>query len=1023
MVIVADVLVSVIVPVYQVEKYVERCANSIMSQTYKNLEIIFVDDGSSDRSCEIIEELKKSDNRIKIVHHKKNSGLFQARITGVQNASGKYLLFVDSDDCISVDWVRLLVDKAELESADVVLGDFVLLYPDGSKKYHSLDPIRCQDIHLVGDEILDAFMCQSGHFYGWHTCWNKLYSAELWKKILPDLTEFSNRVGKVVMTEDIAFSSAVYTNATRVVNVHNSYYCYYKGNDSSTASTLKWSKLSRDLANVKEVFSFFRKQLEKKGLFSKYENYYNDWLSLYGRIWWEKFDKISAPLVDRAKIRKEILSDFHMDEVSVQEPSDYFLYTQLTDLAPSSTWYDDIKRYIALDWCKVVSFDIFDTLVMRPFFYPTDLFVLLDGPYRTMTSCSSQVLFSKMRVDAEVMAREDLINSGSQNEDITIDDIYAKLGEYFSIPSEVLNEIKALEKKLEIRYCYPRKTGKELFSLAKELGKEVVFISDMYLDEDTVNAILEKCGYYGYNLYLSSSKGVTKFTGHLFSSVIEDMGINNPSTICHIGDNWQSDVTSPSKLGIKAFQLCKTTDMLTNSNPGIYSGDLYRNCMYPKTAFYDSIQGFKSYFGTRCFWAVVANKIFDNPYVSVKKGTDFNQNPFYLGYCALGMHMLAISKWICESEKRSGVKRTIHFVARDGYLPKRFFEVYNSNPDTGIDYLHVSRKALLTADMGSPSDLYSIYYKMNILNVSPNSLVDALSPIFDDSTLKKIKSEIMEIYENPDNKFSDKRSYEEFIKFLIDNHSSQMDFDFKDSRYRKLFSKRVCKGDAIFDVGYGGRTEASLSHFLGFPVNSYYIHTNSDVADQRESKYGFSINLFYNHKPAITGVMREHLMMDMAPSTIGYDFDAEKPIFDDYEIDYPSYIMTKIAQDAAVQFAKDINDLFGSDLDLLYSRSDDLSVPFEHYLHSSAPDDRQIFGNLTFEDNLGEGKVFNAVDFWNNDISRVAKQRNWQLSSSETAQTVYISGEPEFDEKSAPGRIAKKFYNFERLLYRKFLKE
>ncbi|KUE74025.1 hypothetical protein AUQ37_06500 [Candidatus Methanomethylophilus sp. 1R26] len=281
----------------------------------------------------------------------------------------------------------------------------------------------------------------------------------------------------------------------------------------------------------------------------------------------------------------------------------------------------------------------------------------------------------------------------------------------------------------------------------------------------------------------------------------------------------------------------------------------------------------------------------------------------------------------------------------------------------------------------------------------------------------------MEIYENPDNKFSDKRSYEEFIKFLIDNYSSQMDFDFKDSRYRKLFSKRVYKGDAIFDVGYGGRTEASLSHFLGFPVNSYYIHTNSDVADQRESKYGFSINLFYNHKPAITGVMREHLMMDMAPSTIGYDFDAEKPIFDDYEIDYPSYIMTKIAQDAAVQFAKDIKDLFGSDLDLLYSRSDDLSVPFEHYLHSSAQDDRQIFGNLTFEDNLGEGKVFNAVDFWNNDISRVAKQRNWQLSSSETAQTVYISGEPEFDEKSAPGRIAKKFYNFERLLYRKFLKE
>lgn len=1018
----ADVLVSVIVPVYQVEKYVERCAKSIMSQTYKSLEIIFVDDGSSDRSCEIIEKLKESDDRIKIIHHKKNSGLFQARITGVQKASGKYLLFVDSDDCISVDWVRLLVDKAESESADVVLGDFVLLYPDGSRKYHSLDPIRCQDIHLEGDAILDAFMRQSGHFYGWHTCWNKLYSAKLWKNILPDLTEFSNRVGKVVMTEDIAFSSAVYTNATRVTNVHNSYYCYFKGNDSSTASTLKWSKLSHDLENVKEVFSFFKKQLEKKGVFSRYKKYYYDWLGLYGRIWWEKFDKISAPLVDRAKIRKEILSDFHMAEVDIQKPSDYFLYTQLTDLAPSSTWYDDIKRYIALDWCKVVSFDIFDTLVVRPFFYPTDLFTLLDGPYRVLTSCSSQVMFSKMRIDAEKMAREDLINSDSQNEDITIDDIYSKLGEYYSIPGKVLDKIKELEKDLEIKYCYPRKTGKELFSLAKELGKEVIFVSDMYLDEDTVNAILKKCGYSGYKLYLSSSKGVTKCTGHLFSLVMKDLGINAPSTVCHIGDNWQSDVTSPSELGIKAFQLCKTTDMLMHSNPGIYSGELYRNCMYPKTAFYDSIQGFKSYFGTRCFWAVVANRIFDNPYVSVKKGTDFNQNPFYLGYCALGMHMLAISKWICESETRSGAKRTIHFVARDGYLPKRFFEVYNTNSNTNVDYIHVSRKALLTADMGSPSDLYSIYYKMNILNASPNSLIDALSPIFDEDSLKKIKSEVTEIYENPDKKFADKRSYEEFVKFIIDNHSDQMDFDFKDSRFRKLFSKRIHKGDVIFDVGYGGRTEASLSHFMGFPVSSYYIHTNSDVADQRASKYGFSINLFYEHKPAITGVMREHLMMEMAPSTVGYDFKTEEPIFDDYEIDYPSYIMTKIAQDAAVQFAKDIKELFGNDINLLYSRPDDLSIPFEHYLHTSVLEDRMIFGNLTFEDNLGEGKVFNAVDFWNNDIARVNAQRKWNGVTSTVSEPVYINKIPKFDNNKIIGRFAKMIYRLERLLYNKFVK-
>ena len=100
-------LISVIVPIYNVEKYLEKCVNSILKQTYVNLEIILVDDGSPDRCPEICEELKKSAARIKVVHQK-NGGLSKARNTGIDSASGKYLVFVDSDDTVEPELVEKL---------------------------------------------------------------------------------------------------------------------------------------------------------------------------------------------------------------------------------------------------------------------------------------------------------------------------------------------------------------------------------------------------------------------------------------------------------------------------------------------------------------------------------------------------------------------------------------------------------------------------------------------------------------------------------------------------------------------------------------------------------------------------------------------------------------------------------------------------------------------------------------------------------------------------------------------------
>ena len=117
------VLVSIVVPIYKVEPYLEKCVESIRNQTYKNLEIILVDDGSPDKCGAMCDEYAEADPRIRVIH-KQNGGLSDARNAGVERASGEYLLFVDSDDYIDRELVEKAVMTAQESRCDIVLFDY-----------------------------------------------------------------------------------------------------------------------------------------------------------------------------------------------------------------------------------------------------------------------------------------------------------------------------------------------------------------------------------------------------------------------------------------------------------------------------------------------------------------------------------------------------------------------------------------------------------------------------------------------------------------------------------------------------------------------------------------------------------------------------------------------------------------------------------------------------------------------------------------------------------------------------------
>lgn len=150
-----EALVSVVLPIYNVEMYLERCIESIVNQTYKNLEIILVDDGSPDHCPQICDEWGKKDSRVRVVH-KVNAGLGMARNTGIEHATGKYICFFDSDDYVKTDTIEKIVGLAEKVNADIVTFGYSNVDNNGLVKSEYV-PCTVKEI-FHGKEVQEEFL-------------------------------------------------------------------------------------------------------------------------------------------------------------------------------------------------------------------------------------------------------------------------------------------------------------------------------------------------------------------------------------------------------------------------------------------------------------------------------------------------------------------------------------------------------------------------------------------------------------------------------------------------------------------------------------------------------------------------------------------------------------------------------------------------------------------------------------------------------------------------------------------------
>lgn len=337
----------------------------------------------------------------------------------------------------------------------------------------------------------------------------------------------------------------------------------------------------------------------------------------------------------------------------------------------------DPELWVGVERTRYVSFDIFDTAVVRGVLNPKDLFSMVASVYAFRWGGLS-FPFRAARVEAERMARDQVWDLFRYHE-ITLDEIYSYLQQAWGVDRETSERLKGIEIEAELRLCLRSEAIHELYLRCLEGGKRVLFISDMYLPQAVVEAILRNAGYSDWSaVYLSSSLRVTKSTGELYRLILKELGCDGRS-ILHIGDNVHSDVEMARQEGLSAHHYERCLDRAV-------SGKVMRTeALEPFSL--DRVSSEESVYLS----SVVRNMNRNRP------GSDRGcRNYFWyeFGYNYAGIIFLGFTLWLLELSARDKVER-LYFLSRDGYILKQAYDLlsplYPDSPPS--HYMYASRRA------------------------------------------------------------------------------------------------------------------------------------------------------------------------------------------------------------------------------------------------------------------------------------------------------------------------------------------
>lgn len=279
--------ISIIVPVYKVEKYLQKCVDSILNQTFKEFELILVNDGSTDRCIDICNKYSREDNRIKVIH-KENGGLSSARNAGIEVAKGKYIAFVDSDDYINRNMYKILYENAIKTDADISMCNFKYVY---EKDYVNINEDIKNDNYLIFNNIEALNQLYTSDNVQFVVAWNKLYKRNLFTHLRYD----EGRIHE----DEFIIHKLLYKNK-KIVYTDLPLYYYFQRQGSITQCDFNLKKLDAVDA-FKERVEFFRdKKLKHLEIIAQLQ-----YISLFFKSYYKAKNELSNCNEKLKKLKKD----------------------------------------------------------------------------------------------------------------------------------------------------------------------------------------------------------------------------------------------------------------------------------------------------------------------------------------------------------------------------------------------------------------------------------------------------------------------------------------------------------------------------------------------------------------------------------------------------------------------------------------------------------------------------------------------------------------------------------------------
>lgn len=306
--------ISVIIPVYNVEKYISKCLDSIVNQTYKNIEIILVNDGSIDKSGLICDEYAKGYNNIK-VFHKDNGGVSSARNLGIDNASGEYLAFVDPDDYIDKKMYEKLYNSMKQDNSEIAISSFSYIK---NGKEEPQDISNTKRIYNKGEAIESYF--NNTYPFNYSFLCNKLF-----KKDLFDGVKLNK---KILVQEDTEVMIKLYSKSKRISYIGQPLYFYELRNESATSNQISRGKITTEQAFL-EIYNYTKENLSQfnsQALLKYISYFFNIVIEIIKN--YDEYEDDYYILIDKLRLTyKEIINDKHI-------PLKYKLHSSLLLFSP-----------------------------------------------------------------------------------------------------------------------------------------------------------------------------------------------------------------------------------------------------------------------------------------------------------------------------------------------------------------------------------------------------------------------------------------------------------------------------------------------------------------------------------------------------------------------------------------------------------------------------------------------------------------------------------------------------------------